>query len=131
MVFNTKLRAEPRASFTVDRLEKVLDIVRQVTNDLLVTEWPLSFFQSGFGNLTWLQKVYHSFKDFTAAYRRPMAKVPTAHALPGLMISPKHATESVAEGARKFRKDNKTLEILILHLIKEKLFFGESSSQFV
>ena len=132
IVVNTDLGPEPRASFTLDRLEKCLEIVQvaMVTSDDEEDEWPLSFVSSGFGNMNWLQKVYHPFKAFTAAYRRPMAlagaRVSTQSDM-SKMILPKSDNESKAEGARNFRKDNAMIDTMLQYLKRVKETYGENT----
>ena len=126
IVLNTSLSSEPRASFTSDRIAKCLEIVRTVLDDITVEEWPISFFQSGHGNLQWFQKVYYPFRAYTAAYRRPLMGIST-HADAATLISPKHDKESQKEGARKFVKDNKTCEIMLMHLEHIQKVYGENS----
>ena len=43
------------------------------------------------------------------------------------MVSPKTEKESKAEGARKFRKDNETAEIMLQYLLDVKTEYGENS----
>ena len=126
LVINTGLSREPRASFTMDRIEKCLEIVNTVLDDQVATEWPVSFFQSGFGNFMWVSKVHHSFKAFMAAYRRPLQGVSTK-ADTNEMISPKTVKESKKEGARKFIKDNKCLHEMLSYLKRVKQKYGENT----
>ena len=100
-----------------------------VLDDKPAEEWPVSFYRSGFGNFSWFQKFYHLFKAPGAAYRKPLAGVCTKED-GDTLISPKTDKESRKEGVRKFVKDNRTAEVMLMYLQRVKGVYGENFKRY-
>ena len=129
VLMHTSFGPQPRASFAKDRILRCLEIVNEVLEDTSITEWSLHFFMKAWGNFVWLQKVYRSFKPFTAAFRRPLQGHPTVSAKEAQLIkvSPKQPNEGVAKGAEKFRRDMRVIQLMLEYLRDIKEEYGEDA----